>query len=536
MTTRRFISRRLAVQGGVATAALPLLHIGTGKAEVDRVLRFTLNDDIANLDPHGRSSAASRVHVFAVFDMLFGMDAGHKISPQMVEGVLVEDDKTRWTLTLRDGLTFHDGEPVLARDCVASIRRWMPNNSLGLELQSVIDDLSATSDRRIVFRLNKPFPMLPDALGTPTEGVPAIMPERLANNGEPRVKEIVGSGPFRFRADERIAGSRTVYERFAGYRPREGGTADWMAGPKIANFERVEWTVVPDASTRAAALQHGELDWWGEITPDLAPQLLRDPNIKLLVSDSWGHMLTMMMNHLQPPFSNLAIRRALLLAVNQEEFVSAVAGMDPSVCRTGVGLFPPGSSMASDAGLDVFRHPRDIHRVRQDIIDAGYQGERVVIMSWADDFVAKPCAEVAADMMRKAGLNVDFQSMDIATSMQRMANKGPVDQGGWSCAFPDWVGLSLRDPAANPLVRGLGAKGYPPWASSQRLEELRRAWFGAGDLATQQRIAADIQVEALAEVTSIPLGMFYDRNAFRTDLTGVMQGWPPVFWNVRRLN
>src|SRR5450631_2580366 len=101
MTTRGFISRRFAIHSCVAAAALPFVNINATKAEVNRVLRFTFNDDIANLDPHGRSSAASRVHVFAVFDTLFGMDANHKISPQMVEGVLIEDDKTRWTLTLR---------------------------------------------------------------------------------------------------------------------------------------------------------------------------------------------------------------------------------------------------------------------------------------------------------------------------------------------------------------------------------------------------------------------------------------------------
>ena len=524
------LKRRTFLSGSTAVLMAPAVS----QAESKRVLRFTLNEDISGLDPQRTISGSTRIHAFAVFDTLFGMNSDHTVSPQMVEGALVEDDGKRWTLTLREGLRFHDGEPVLARDCVASIRRWVPRNVFGQALLSATDELSAADDRRIVFRLKKPFPLLPDALGTPTEGLPVIMPERLANSGDAPIKEMIGSGPFRFKADERVAGVLAVYERFADYQPREGGTPDWLAGPKIAYFGRIEWKVMPDASTRAAALQNAELDWWGVITPDLGPLLRRDSHIRLVVADSLGHMLTMMMNHLQPPFSNGDIRRAVLRAVNQRDFVLAVAGAEPEICRTEVGLFPPGSSMASDAGLDVFRNEPDIERIRRDIMAAGYSGERVVVMSPADNFASRPCAEVGADMLRKLGMNVDFQSMDLATLLARVFNKSHVDKGGWSCWFPDWVGLSLRDPAVNPVVRGNGTAGPPPWTTSPRLEKLREAWFDAGDLVTRQRIAAEIQVQALADVTTIPLGLFYDRAAYRTELEGVLPGWPTVFWNARR--
>ena len=532
----RGLTRRDVLQFGAATATLPLTQIHRAGAKANRVLRFTLNEDLSVLDPHWTPQGPTRLHAFAVFDTLFGMDSSHKVSPQMVEGALVEDDGKRWILTLRDGMKFHDGEPVLARDCVASIRRWVPFNSFGQELMAATDDVAAADDRRIVFRLKRRFPRLPDALGTPTEAVPAIMPERLANSGNVQIKEIIGSGPFRFKADERLVGSRTVYERFADYRPREGGVPDWTAGPKIVHLDRIEWTVIPDASTRAAALQNREIDWWGIVVPDLIPQLRHVPEIKLEVADSLGHMLTLVMNHLQLPFSNPDIRHALLRAVDQTDFVRAVAGADPSNCRTGVGIFPLGAPMASEAGLESLRGRHDINLARQEIIQAGYKDERTVVISWADDFASRPSSEVGAEMMRKAGLNVDFQSMDSATGIERLRNRGAVDQGGWSCCFPDWVGLSLRDPAVNPYARGMGANGRPGWATSPRLEELRKDWFAAPDLATQQRIAAEIQVQALTDVTIIPLGLFYDLTAYRTELTGVLPGWPTVFWNARWLS
>ena len=177
-------------------------------------------------------------------------------------------------LTLRDGLRFHDNQPVLARDCVASIRRWAARDAVGAKLMAATDDLSAPDDRTIRFRLNKPFPLLPFALGKTATPMCAMMPERLAQTDAFKpVPELIGSGPFRWVAQERVAGSRAVYERFTGYNPREGGTPAWTAGPKVVNFDRIQWMVIPDDATAAAALQSNEADWWEIPNSDLVPAL-----------------------------------------------------------------------------------------------------------------------------------------------------------------------------------------------------------------------------------------------------------------------
>ena len=135
----------------------------------------------------------------------------------MVAGHIVEDDGKTWKLSLRDGLVFHDGERVLARDCVASIKRWAVRDAFGQALMQRTDAVLPADDRTIVFRLKKPFALLPDALGKWAGYMCAIMPERLASTDPfKQITEIVGSGPFRFKADERVQGSMSVYERFAG--------------------------------------------------------------------------------------------------------------------------------------------------------------------------------------------------------------------------------------------------------------------------------------------------------------------------------
>jgi peptide/nickel transport system substrate-binding protein len=532
------MKRRQFLAASAAGICLPSIV----RAEKNSVLRFMSDADIPVLDPHWFPGVPVRINTFAVFDTLYGMNGNTEVSPQMVEGATTEDDGRRWTLTLRPGLMFHDGQPVLARDCAVSIQRWCmirnARNSLGQALWAATHEIVASDDRTIVFRLKKPFRLLPQALGTATGPLPAIMPERLAKPPyEPftPVKELIGSGPYRFKADERVPGERTVYERFSAYRPRESGSPSWTSGPKVAHFERVELTIISDPSTAAAALETGEQDWLGHVDMDLVRLLSGKEGIKVAALNPFGQLKVMRLNHLQPPFNNPAIRRALLEIVNQQDFVSAIVGNDPALGRVGVGCFPPASPMATNAGLEVLTGPRNLDRARQDIIAAGYKGERVVLLGNSTFPEDRRCSEVGADMMKKVGFNVDFQLMDLGAWFQRLQKKDSVDHGGWSCYFTWWEGNDVLNPGIHPWLRGNGVAGRSGWPTSPRLEELRDAWLDAPDLSMEKRIAAEIQVQALRDVTFIPLGLTYSQTAYLSNLTGVVTGYPPVFWNIRRV-
>ncbi|MBV8915227.1 MAG: ABC transporter substrate-binding protein, partial [Acetobacteraceae bacterium] len=256
------LSRRSLLATGIGSgAALALPRIV--RAQAASTLKVIPQIDLSILDPHTTTAYITRNYGYMVFDTLYGMDADYRATPQMVEGHVVDDGGKIWTLRLRDGLLWHDGERVLARDCTASIRRWAKRDPLGEALMAATDELSAPDDRTLRFRLNRPFALLPDALGKAPSPMPAMMPQRLAESDPFKpISEIVGSGPFRFVADERVAGVRNVFARFEGYRPREGGAATWTAGPKVAHFARVEWTTIPDPATASAAILSGEQDYW----------------------------------------------------------------------------------------------------------------------------------------------------------------------------------------------------------------------------------------------------------------------------------
>ncbi len=513
-------------------AAAPLARPALVRAAAATTLKFVPQIDLAALDPHWTTFFVTRNHGYAVFDTLYGVDAGFTPQPQMVEGHTVEDDGKRWTLKLRPGLLWHDGTPVLARDCAASIRRWAKRDPLGEALIAATDELATPDDKTIRFRLKHAFPLLPAALGKASAPMPAMMPERLANTDPfTQITEMVGSGPFRFVSAERIVGARTVYEKNDKYVSRQGGTVSWTAGPKIVHFDRVEWTTIPDSATRAAALQSGEQDWIEYPSLDLLDLLRRNRNIQITIPDPTGTVLMMRPNHLQPPFNNVGIRRAVLHAIDQTKFMLAITA-DPGLIHTPLGFFGPGTPMASDAGLETLKPPIDLDRARSALKAAGYNGERVVILVPTDYVILKAMADIATDTMKSIGMNVDYAATDAGTLLQRRNNKGPVEAGGWSCFVTGWSGLDWGNPAGHVALRGNGETGWPGWSTDPTMEALRQDWLSATDTDKQKSICEDIQRRALDQVPCIPFGQYLQPTAFRTRLSGVNDGFA-TFWNVR---
>ena len=499
-----------------------------------RLLRFIPQADLTVLDPMWTTAYVTRNHGFMVFDTLFGMNGQYQPSPQMVAGFKTEEDGKLWTLGLRAGLKFHDGEPVRAQDCVASINRWAKRDAFGQALMAATDALSAKDDRTIVFRLNRPFPLLPAALGKTQTYVPVMMPERLAAiDSATQVTEMIGSGPFKFVADQRVAGVRAVYEKFKDYVPRDSGTPDMTAGPKVVNVDRVEWTTIPDPTTAAQALINGEQDWWDYASADLMGLLQRSRGVKAVVQEPSGQMSQIRLNQLQPPFNNPAIRRALLGALSQEDTVTAIVGTDSKLWNVPVGYFAPNSPMASTAGLDVFTGPRDMDKVHRELTEAGYKGEKVVLLAATDFPVLKAMSDVAADALKRAGLNVEYVATDWGTVVTRRASKEPVEKGGWSAFCTAWAGADQINPAGHISLRTNGDKAWFGWPEDAKLEDLRNRWFAAPDVAAQAAICAEMQQEALVSVPYVPLGQYLQPTAYRTSLDGVLSGFA-IFWNVKK--
>ncbi len=275
---------------GTATATALSQPAAVAKTN-PRVLRDVPQADLTVIDPVLTTAYITRYHATMVWDQLYGIDSTLQPRPQMVEGHTIEDDGCLWTFTLRDNLRFTDGEPVRGRDRVASIKRWAARDPMGQPLLARVADMTAPDDRRFTIRLARPFGLVLNCLAKIGPPALMVMPERFADTDPfQSIKEVVGSGPFRFVAAERVVGSRSRLHRNDDYVPRPNGTPDWLAGPKIVNFDRVEWTVMPDPATAAAALQNDEVDWWENPPNDLLPMLDRSASVRTEANGPLGTM------------------------------------------------------------------------------------------------------------------------------------------------------------------------------------------------------------------------------------------------------
>ncbi|MDR3415456.1 MAG: ABC transporter substrate-binding protein [Nevskia sp.] len=525
MRRRSFLAASAVAVG--AALARPALS-----QRMQRVVRFVPEGNLQNPDPIWTTTTVARNHGFMIWDLLYGQDSHGRPSPQMAAGHQVSDDRLTWRFTLRDNLIFHDGEKVRAQDCVPSILRWAKRRGLGQALLDRLDEIKAIDDRTFEVRLKRPYSLMLEAFGTDNC---FIMPERIAKTDAfTQINEYIGSGPYRFVRDEWVSGSIAVYSRWDKYVPIASGRQDFTSGPKVANFDRVEWNIMPDPATAAAALQSGEVDWVQQPLADLLPVLRKAPGVKVAVNDHVGVLPLIAFNHLNPPFNNPKLRRALLPAVEQLSFLQAAMGDESELYHVPVGVFTPGLSMANDAGLEVLTGPRDVAKAKKLVAESGYNGERVVLMAPSDYPATQAICQVTRDLFEQVGLNVEYASMDWGTLVQRRASHEPVEKGGWSAFCTTYEGLAVATPASHYPIRGNGLQAWFGWPTSPKLEGMRDAWFDAPDVAAQRKICEQIQLTVWDEVPYIPLGQWFNPTAMRANLMDVVQAPFPIFWGARK--
>lgn len=489
--------------------------------------------NLTSLDPIWTSALVTRNFANMVYETLYGRDEQLNPKPLMLEGDLVEDGGRRWTMRLRDGLVFHDGSRVLARDCVASLRRFLKRDAIGATIEQRLDALEAPDDRTIVWRLNKPFPQLPNALSK-TQITPAIMPQRLAETDPfKQVTEVVGSGPFRFLPDQYVPGSRALFTKFDGYQPRNE-PASFCAGGHVVKVDQVEWRIIPDPATAANALIKGEVDWLDQPLSDLLSRLRKAAHVTVAPIDIYGTYAVLRPNFLHAPTSNAGVRRAMLAAIDQTEVMTAVMGDEDKLFRAPVGYFLPDSSAASEAGMEAVRNRRTPDAIKAMLREAGYAGERVVLMHPTDQTFYDAMSSVVASSLRKIGINLDEQSMDWGTVVQRRTKDEPLDKGGWSLFVTGAPAHEYRDPVFSTLLRTNGRRAWFGWPDDPKFETLRDQWMASSDAAEQHRLATELQAEAFDYVPLIPLGQYFPPSAWRNELSGLLKGATPVFWNVEK--
>jgi peptide/nickel transport system substrate-binding protein len=513
----------LAATGVFATPAI-------SQRAAARTLRFVPQADLANFDPVWSTTALVRNAAVLVWDTLYGVDENLQPQRQMVEAEEVSADGLTWTFRLRAGLRFHDGEPVLARDVVASLNRWAAREQMGLMIRAIQNELTAIDDRTFRWVLKKPYPKMLLALGKTSAQICCIMPERIASVDPFRqISEHVGSGPMRFVKSEWVPGAKAVFERFPGYVPRQE-PGSWLAGGKRMLVDRIEWIVMADPATAAVALQNGEVDWWGETIADIVPVLRKNRNIVVDIADPLGNLGALRMNHLIPPFNDVRARRAVLMALNQEDYMRAILGDDERMWKPIRGFITPGTPLHNEEGAEILKGPRDLSGARRLLEQSGYSGQPVTCLAAQDIAYLKAWGDVSADLLKSLGINVDLVAADWGTVVARRAQK----PGRWHM-YPTWHGgVDCANPATHKAVRANGDEAFFGWPSSREVEAEVAAWFDAKTPNEEKMVVRRLNKAAVDHVVYAPTGFFLQYQSWHRNVTGIVKGPLPFFWGVSK--
>ena len=490
----------------------------------DSSLRIATHAQLESLDPIKTTAYITRSHGYLVYDTLFALDQNLEPKPQMVESYSTSPDGRTWTFILRPGLKWSDGSNVTSADCVASLQRWAKYDGAGQELFKDVSSLTAPDGRTIVMQLDKPNAPVLQSLAKISATVPFMMPKRVVEAAaSDSIADPTGSGPYMFQKDKWTA-NKAVYVKNPYYVPRDDKPS-MAAGAKLAKEKEIDFVYYNDQRDAVAALVKGDVSYIESPSTKYMSDLMGKPNVVVASTDPLGNVAMMRFNSNVAPFNNAAVRRAVLMTINQSEYMEAALG-DKRFYRLCYSVYPCTTPMATEAGSAILK-TANIDAARKALAAAHYDGTPVVILNPKDIPVISALTDVTAQNLKQIGMNVDVRNMTWAEMLKERANPG-----AWSMFHTWWLAGDVSNPLSIAFS-GSSAKGWPGAPDDAQLESYRTAYSQTTDPEAKRQLAAKVQERVLAIGALGTLGQFYEPVAFRDNLKGITS---PIqfYWTLAR--
>jgi peptide/nickel transport system substrate-binding protein len=514
-----------AVLRGLAIGIVPLLvwsaWSGTpaaGQAQAGGAIRVATDAEPNTFDWTSSTATATRLVAWHVFEGLFAIDQAYTVRPLLAAGYTVSPDGLRYTIKLRQGIKFHNGQPMTADDVVASLARWGKLSGGGEETFKFITALRAVDPSTVEITLSAPFGPLITNLGDPKQSA-VIMPKAIAERaGVQPLTELVGTGPYIFKKWTR--GQEIVLARNPAYVSR---TENWggLTGRKVAYADEIDFYPVTDPQVRLSGVSTGQYDFALELPQDLYPKVKSNRSLTadIVKVFSWPGVV---FNKARGPFTDARLRLAVLYAMKDSDLMAAAAGpqafwhLDPGL------FFPEQHDVYSTAGSDVYNH-QNLDRARELMREAGYKGEKIVLMSTKDYTWMYNMAQVLTPELQAVGFNVDSQVYDWATLLSRRAKPDLFD------AF-----ITGFSPSIDPTGIIFFGQKWPGWYKSAALDKLLAEWsrtpVTAG--AARTKIMDQIQTLFYTEVPVAKVGNEFGLEVYNNvHLHGYTSYFDVRFWN-----
>jgi len=515
----------------LAAAALALTTSGAALAQ-QKVLRVVPHADLKVLDGYQTTATITAQHMGAVLDTLFSWDENTVSQPQMVERYTLSDDKLTYTMTLRNGLKFHDGSNVTSTDVVASLKRLVKREVLGRSIEPFLASIDKVDDKTFTIKLKEPFGLLLFAIGGSSNLAGIYREKEALIDPNTPITEPIGSGPFVFNKAEWVPGSKVVYDKFKDYVPRSE-KASGFAGGKVVKVDRVEYRVIPDSATVFAAFNAGEVDFLDQTAIDLVQTVEKNPDV--VVGTIWpteGFGL-LRMNHLHPPFNNIKARQALALMIDQKEYLAA--GIGPAkYWRECHSIWICGTPYGTEAGAEPYKK-QNLEKARQLMIESGYKGEKILLMGAADIQFLNAFTMVTAENLKKIGVNVELVIQDWGSIVTRRSKNDPPAQGGWNIFHTGSGTASQANPMSSNISPTTCEAAWFGWPCDKEIEKVRQAFIRETDPAKQKQLAETLHRRLWEEnIPVLPVGQYQQPFLWRKNITGIMKANTVVYWNIEK--
>ncbi len=499
-------------------AAPGLAAPGGGEPVRGGVIHVATNAEPGTIDWQSSTATATRLVAWHIFEGLFALDRNYEVKPLLAQGYAVSPDGLRYTIRLRQGLKFHNGQPVTADDVVASLERWGKLSSGGQETFKAIKQVKKVDDGTIEIDLGRAFAPLITNLGDPKQAA-VIMPKSVVEaSGLKPATELVGTGPYIFK--RWTPGQEIVLARNPGYVSR---TEDWggITGRKVAYADEIDFFPVTDPQVRFSGVSTGQYDLALELPQDLYPKVKADPHLTadIVRVFSWTGVV---FNKAHGVFTDQRLRQAVLFAMKPADLMAAAIGpktfwqLDPGL------FFPEQKGVYSRAGAEIYNH-QNLDRARALMKEAGYHGQKIIVMSTKDYTWNNNTAQVLVPELQAVGFSVEPQVYDWPTLLSRRAKQDLWD-----------IFLTGFSPSIDPTAIIFFGSTWPGWYKSETLEQELAKWSSTpvSDAAARKKLMDQIQTTFYTEVPVAKIGNYFGLEVYNnTRLHGYTSYFDVRFWN-----
>lgn len=471
-----------------------------------------------SLDTHTNTTTATSNLAKNIFETLVTMDSNYVVQPMLADSWEIKEDGRVIEFKLREGVKFHNGEPMTAKDVVASMNRWLENSSSAAE---TFDEASFSEidEHTVKLEMSKPTSTALVVLAYSGGELASIMPASVIENIEgDKLTEYIGTGPFKFESwkqDQQIH-----LKKYEEYASREE-PADGLAGKKEALVDDLYFKFVADSSTRLAGIQSGEYDVAHSIPYDSTDQLKNNKNIKLYSSPNT--ILNIYFNKKKGLFANQAARDALAAGIDKEAILKASFGDPENYEKTHhMMMYHQEGQWNSDVGKDEY-NIHDVNKAKELFKEAGYNGEKITIMATRDYEFVYSSAVVLQEQLKQMGIDTDIEVYDWPTFVDKREN-------------PENYDITIIPNTAKPEPSSLAfmRSDFTGWTDSEELDALLEDFRRAPSLEEAQKKYNDLQAWFIDYKPIVKIGDVNSIYASRDNISEIAYVDGAIYWNVEK--